>query len=53
MFFFIIVGTSEWRVWVGDSLTGKITEVYECKRDSDGIYQGKGIEENVGSREEA
>lgn len=51
--FFIIVGTNEWRAWVGDSLTGKITEVYECKKDSDGIYQGKAMQENVGSSEEA
>ena len=28
----------------------KITEVYECKRDSDGIYQGKGIEEKCGKQ---
>ena len=38
---------------MGTLLQEKITEVYECKRDSDGIYQGKGIEENVGSSEEA
>lgn len=36
--FFIIAGTDEWRLWVGDFLTGEIQEAYECEKDSDGIY---------------
>ena len=36
--FFIIAGTDEWRLWVGDILTGEIQEVYECEKDMDGIY---------------
>ena len=36
--FFIIAGTDEWRLWVGDFTTGKIKEVYECEIDTSGIY---------------
>ena len=36
--FFIIAGTVEWRLWVGDFEKGCIHEVYECKKNSDGIY---------------
>lgn len=36
--FFIIAGTAEWRLWVGDSLTKMIQEVYECPKNSMDIY---------------
>ena len=36
--FFVIVGIEEWRVWVGDSQNGIITEIFECKKDKDGLY---------------
>ncbi len=36
--FFVIAGTDEWRLWVGDLLTGQIQEACECEKDTDGIY---------------
>ena len=36
--FFVIAGTDEWRLWVGDLLTGKIQEACECEKDANGIY---------------
>lgn len=36
--FFVIVGTEYWRIWIGDTLTGKIVEGYECKKNPEGIY---------------
>lgn len=36
--FFVIVGTEEWRLWIGDLLTGEIQEAFECEKDTDGIY---------------
>lgn len=40
--FFIIAGIKEWRVWVGDYVTGKIVEVNECEKTSEGIYMKEG-----------
>lgn len=36
--FFVIAGTYEWRLWVGDLLTGEIKEAYESEKDEDGLY---------------
>lgn len=36
--FFAIAGTDEWRLWIGDFITGKIQEIYECQKGTDGIY---------------
>lgn len=36
--FFIIAGTKEWRLWVGDLLTKEILEVCECAKNPDGVY---------------
>lgn len=36
--FFLIAGTQEFRMWVGDCDDGKIVEIYECQKDQDGIY---------------
>ena len=36
-FFFIILGTNEFRIWVGDSINKKIVEIFESKTDR-GIY---------------
>ncbi len=36
--FFIIAGTEEWRLWVGDFVTKEIREVFECAKDSEGLY---------------
>ena len=36
--FFVIAGTDEWRLWVGDLSTGEIQEACECEKDTDGIY---------------
>ena len=35
--FFIILGTNEFRIWVGDSIKKKIVEIFESKTDR-GIY---------------
>ena len=40
--FFIIAGTKEWRLWVGDLFTKEIHEVYECAKNSEGIYINRG-----------
>mgnify|MGYP003882030747 FL=1 len=44
--FFIIAGTNEWRLWIGDLLTGEIIEGQECFKDAAGIYI-KEIKENL------
>ena len=44
--FFIIAGTDEWRLWVGDFLTGEIQEVYECEKDTNGIYIRERMRQN-------
>lgn len=36
--FFIISGTKEWRLWIGDFHNNKIIEAQECKKDSNGLY---------------
>ena len=36
--FFLIAGTKELRIWVGDYMTGEITELEEATKDGDGIY---------------
>lgn len=36
-FFFIIIGTREFRVWVGDKETSRISEVFETEQ-SNGLY---------------
>ena len=43
--FFVIVGIEEFRVWVGDSQTGIISEIVECEKDKDGLYLWKESEE--------
>lgn len=40
--FFIIAGIDEWRLWVGDSRTGEIEEVWECPKNAEGIYERRG-----------
>ena len=44
--FFIIPGTDEWRLWVGDFQTMEITEAKEFMKDADGIYKKEGLEED-------
>ena len=44
--FFIIAGTDEWRLWVGDFQTMEITEAKEFMKDADGIYKKEGLEED-------
>ena len=36
--FFVIAGIKEWRLWVGDYMTGEIKEVYECPKEPSGLY---------------
>ena len=36
--FFVIVGTEEFRVWIGEFTTGMITEVFEYEKSQSGIY---------------
>ena len=36
--FFLIAGTQEFRVWVGDCNDGKIVEIFECQKNEDGLY---------------
>lgn len=36
--FFIIAGSNQWRIWIGDIQSGIITEGFECAKDIDGIY---------------
>lgn len=36
--FFIIAGTEEWKIWIGDFSTGEISEGAECPKDSEGLY---------------
>lgn len=36
--FFIIAGTEEIRIWAGDVRTRIISEIFECRRGTDGIY---------------
>ncbi len=38
LIFFVITGTEYWRMWIGDTLTGKIVEGYEREKDAEGIY---------------
>lgn len=42
--FFIIAGINEWRLWIGDLLTGEIAEGQECLKDAEGIYIKGGLE---------
>lgn len=44
--FFIIAGIDEWRLWIGDLLTGEIVEGQECSKDTVGIYIKKGLLED-------
>lgn len=39
--FFMIVGISQWRLWVGNIATEEITEINECIRNENGIYVKK------------
>ena len=36
--FFIIAGTENWKLWIGNCLSGDITEGIECNKNSEGIY---------------
>lgn len=36
--FFIIAGISQWRLWIGDMLSGVIVEGHECSKNYEGIY---------------
>ncbi len=36
--FFVIAGTKDFRIWIGNIHTGKIIEGYECAKDGNGIY---------------
>jgi len=36
--FFIIAGTEEWKIWIGDFCSGEIFEGIECPKDSEGLY---------------
>lgn len=36
--FFIIAGTSQWRLWIGDSETKRIIEGIECSKTDEGLY---------------
>lgn len=36
--FFIIAGLTQWRLWIGDMVSGMIVEGYECTKNADGIY---------------
>ena len=36
--YFLIAGTQEFRVWVGDCIDGKIVEISECQKNKDGEY---------------
>lgn len=42
--FFIIAGTEEWKMWVGNLQTGVIQELQECPRNTDGIYIREGTD---------
>lgn len=50
--FFVIAGTCEWRLWAGDSATGEITELHECKKNGEGLYLRKEMyqTERIGGR---
>lgn len=37
--FFIIVGITSTRVWVGSKVTKEIIEIFECKKNKEGIYE--------------
>lgn len=41
--FFIIAGTIQWRIWIGDMNTGKIVEGEECPKDLNGLYLREGV----------
>ncbi len=36
--FFLIAGTEEVRIWVGDFYNGNIVEIFECPKDEEGLY---------------
>lgn len=40
--FFVIAGTENWRIWIGDTNTGIITEGVECPKDATGLYHREG-----------
>lgn len=42
--FFVIAGTEEVRVWVGDSESGEINEIFEVEKDEEGLYIEKAKE---------
>lgn len=48
--FFIIAGSDNWRIWIGEIGTGKITEGAECLKDTDGIYLKEGESNEKNSR---
>ena len=49
--FFVIVGTERIRFWVGDTLDGSISEIYECPKDDSGLY--KTLENTTGGADYA
>jgi integrative and conjugative element protein (TIGR02256 family) len=44
--FFIISGTDEWKLWIGDLQTKDIHEAQESIKDAEGIYIKKGVLED-------
>ena len=44
--FFIIAGTEEWRLWVGDFETSDIHEIFECSIDANGLYIKEGMSDD-------
>ena len=36
--FFIIAGTTKWKLWIGNRSSGEITEGIECPKTPEGIY---------------
>lgn len=45
--FFIIAGTTEWRLWIGDLLSGEIIEGKEYNKNSDGLYLERNEDETT------
>jgi integrative and conjugative element protein (TIGR02256 family) len=46
--FYIIAGTEQWRMWVGNMASGEIVEGVECHKNSEGFY----LKSDEGNNEE-
>jgi proteasome lid subunit RPN8/RPN11 len=46
--FYIIAGTEQWRMWVGNIESGEIVEGVECHKNSEGCY----LKSDEGNNEE-